>query len=340
LLEQHLATWPQAATANQARLWLAGQQQTRRDWRPAFENYANIDPTSRLFVSAIPRAAYCAQRILDETPAAELGKMATQFTNRLQAILNSTNPATGPFYEALLALADIGMRYGTMDPAQLVEPFESMVASADPEVQQGKGRAWLLVVSTADSAKSTAAAKLLEEIGQDKRLLAIAERGLAAIVKQQTGDAAERAKQLRLQVTDAALSLSPEKRDLTFWLFRKSESLADLQQYEQALSLLTELQKEFPKNAGIQLRIARLLTRVYGNQEPAKPLAKWRRLAGQLKPHTPNWYEAKFQVASLLERSGKKQEARKLLEYLKAVPPGWDQSHLKEEFDRLLAKCK
>ena len=136
------------------------------------------------------------------------------------------------------------------------------------------------------------------------------------------------------------MSLSPAERELTFWLYRKSEALADAQQHEAALSVLLELEEKFPQDAGIQLRIARLLTRVFANQEPAKPLAKWRRLATQLKPHTPNWYEAKLQVASLLEKSGKKQEARKLLEYLKAVPPGWEQSHLKDEFDRLLAKCK
>ena len=60
LLEQHLETWPQAATANQARLWLAGQQQTNKNWQPAFENYASIDPTSPLFGDAILRAVYCA----------------------------------------------------------------------------------------------------------------------------------------------------------------------------------------------------------------------------------------------------------------------------------------
>lgn len=340
LLKQHLKQWPQAATANQARLWLAGQQQTRRDWRPAFENYASIDPTSPLFGDAMIRAVYCAQRILDTSTEEERGNFAAQFTDHLQSILDSSEPATSSYQQALLALAEIGTRYGTIDPVQLVEPLESLVASATDSQVQGRGRAWLLAASACDSAKATEAEELLIEIGQDKTLLAIAEQGLATLVRQQPVATADRLNQLRLKVTETALSLSPEKRELTFWLYRKSEALADTQQHEAALTVLLELEQKFPKDAGIQLRIARLLTREFTDREPAKPLAKWRRLAAQLKPHTPNWYEAKFQVASLLEKSGQKNEARKLLEYLKAVPPGWENSTLKGEFDRLLAKCK
>ena len=103
---------------------------------------------------------------------------------------------------------------------------------------------------------------------------------------------------------------------------------------------MTDLQQEFPREAGIQLRIARMLTQIHASQDPTKPLAQWRSLAAKLEPHTRNWYEAKFQIASLLEKSGKKEEARQFLEYLKAVPPGWEQSHLKDKFDRLLARCK
>ena len=271
-----------------------------------------------------------AQRILDTSTAVERDTIAAQITGRLQSILDSTEPATNAFHEALLALAEIGTRYGTLDPVQLVEPLELVVASAtDPEVQ-GRGQAWLLAVSPADPAKASEGEKLLMEIRQEKHLLAIAERGLAAIVQQQTGAAADRAKQLRLQVTEAALSLSPAERELTFWLYQKSEALADVQQYEQALSVLTELQQRFPRDAGVQLRMARLMTREYAEREPAKPLAKWRQLATQLQ--TPHAQLVRSQIPGCLaagEVRSEKRKRRKLLEYLKAVPPGWENSTLK-----------
>ena len=59
-------------------------------------------------------------------------------------------------------------------------------------------------------------------------------------------------------------------------------------------------------------------------------------MQGQLKAYTPNWFEAKLNVAQLLANSGKKAEALRLLKLLKEVGPGWEGSELKREFEKLL----
>ena len=290
-------------------------------------------------MDAIHHAVYCAHRCREASPEADRRKLAADMSDRLQSIVISIAPATRSHHEAWLAVAEIGIRYGTVERSKLVDPLSSLVAAASDPQTQGRGRAWLLVVIADDPEKEAVAAELLAEIGHDQTLLAIVEQGLATLVRR-SGTATDRVKKLRLQAIDSALSLSLDEQKSTHWLNQRSEALADLQRFESALAVLIKLEQKFPQDAGIQLRIARLLTRVFGQQEPAKPLAKWRQLASQLKPHSPNWYEAKYKIASLLEQSGQHDEACKLLEFLKAVPPGWEQSKLKLEFERLLAKCK
>ena len=313
LLTQHLARWPESDTADQARLWLAGQQQKTKDWQSAFANYIRIAPTSPWFGQAIVRAVYRAQRYRDTSPVTEQRQLAARFTSRFKSVLDSAEPATRSYQQALLALAEIGIGDGTVDPNQLIDPLKRLVATATDPSEQSRGRAWLLVALFADPANESAASELLTEIGQDKALLTIVEQGLEAMIRRQTVSATDNLKRFRLRVIDTALSMTLEEQDSAFWLYRKTAALTDLQRYEDALSVLVELESRFPADAGIQLRIARQLTNVFTDKEPAKPLAKWRQLAAQLKPHSPSWYEAKFQVASLLEKSGQQAEVRQVV---------------------------
>jgi hypothetical protein len=88
------------------------------------------------------------------------------------------------------------------------------------------------------------------------------------------------------------------------------------------------------------LRIALLVTKIDEANDPEKSLAAWRRLAALLKPQTDGWYESKYHVALMLERLGRREEAKKMLLYLKTIPPGWEQSDWKDRFERLLQRCQ
>ena len=80
------------------------------------------------------------------------------------------------------------------------------------------------------------------------------------------------------------------------------------------------------------------MTAAYGKSDPEKPINQWRLLARRLRPESENWFMAKYNVAELLHRSGKRDDALKLLKYIKANPPGWDNSKLKPDFDSLFQK--
>jgi TolA-binding protein len=131
----------------------------------------------------------------------------------------------------------------------------------------------------------------------------------------------------------------PDKAELKdTWKLKQASVLIALKQNQQALHALAELEKKYPKNAEIQMQLARSLTGALEESNPKIPLEKWRHIATRLKKNTPNWYEAKYQVARLLFKSGDREGAAKLLKYIKAIPPGWNQSKLKPQFESLLLK--
>ena len=119
-------------------------------------------------------------------------------------------------------------------------------------------------------------------------------------------------------------------------LLKKFGVLSSLNRHAESVSLLEKLKTDFPKNAGIQMRLARALTAQHGSSDPEKPLDHWRRLLRKLKSHSANWYEAKFNIAKLLHETGQSAEAVKILKLLRDVGPGWKESGLKSEFESLL----
>ncbi|MCE2791487.1 MAG: hypothetical protein LW697_03415, partial [Blastopirellula sp.] len=105
-----------------------------------------------------------------------------------------------------------------------------------------------------------------------------------------------------------------------------------------ALASLEQLAEQLPRRLDVQLRLARALARNPERQTAA--LSQWRRVSAGVKDRSDEWYEAKYQVARLLLESGQKAEAKKLLDYLSVVPPGWSDSKWKQQFDALYARCK
>jgi tetratricopeptide (TPR) repeat protein len=107
---------------------------------------------------------------------------------------------------------------------------------------------------------------------------------------------------------------------------------------DRAIETLEALAKELPRRLDVQLRLARALAQ--NPQKQAEALAQWRKVSAGVRDRSDEWYEAKYQVARLLLESGQKAEAKKLLDYLSVVPPGWSDSKWKQQFDALYARCK
>jgi hypothetical protein len=68
-------------------------------------------------------------------------------------------------------------------------------------------------------------------------------------------------------------------------------------------------------------------------------LRQWRTVADRSRPHTDDWFQAKYAVAESLHRLGRKSEAAKMIRYLEVTSPLAD-SEWRQPFAELLTRCQ
>lgn len=340
-LTDHLATWPTQTSSNQARLWLGGQYQSEEKWQLAFDTFLQVAFDSPFLESALEQATQCAKRMLaairqsGKSPQPETARLLSRLLEK-QSQLDNSDPVA---MQLELDRAELDLLFGTSWPKEGLAETLVAIESSDEIVLANRAVAIHAVTICVDDLPM--AKQLLRRLDADQDSLDLAGRCLSAIAEhsgQMRG--LSNTSELRLLASDLALNrLQTEQPDdqaqRTRWLSRKSQALSALNRHGEAVETLQELEKAYPNDAQIQMQLARAMTAQYRSQSPEKPLARWRRIAARLKSGTPNWYEAKYMVASLLLESGKKTEAAKLLKYIQVIP-GWEQSELKPKFEQLL----
>jgi len=360
-LQQHLQTWPDSDTSSQAHFWLGNQFQSAAlsqhrespseetdsavqsdDWKQAFQHYTAVLPADAAFAQAIEQAGVVGRRWWEQSRQPEV---ARQIRNRLKEIADQTQEQ---HHQRIMATT-VGTEFGILSAGDLPElyltgigqvlPLTDTLPVGDP--WRNRLLAWRLVAATFEPDQDSLFADLLGQISRDLRWLAVADQGIAAVLQNypqlETDQSRLRWESLIGKVLDSfGAELSTSERQ--FWEFRRVEMLIALQRYQQGLELLEGLERLRPNDARIKLRIARLMSQLKGDQEPALVLAQWRKLAAQLQPQSDGWFEARYQTALMLEKMGQGDEARKLLQYLQAIPPGWENSRWKPEFESLLKR--
>ncbi len=105
-----------------------------------------------------------------------------------------------------------------------------------------------------------------------------------------------------------------------------------------AREIVAGIAESYPRDATIQRRFGELLVAgmVAEPDLATQALKQWRKIAAAARPHSDDWYTAKLQVARLLVAGNQQADAKKMLKFMRAVPPGWTQSPLADQFDQLL----
>lgn len=331
LLQQNVATWPSALTADQARLWIAGYHQAKSDWPAAIAAYLEIDPQSVKSVEACRQLASCfaSFRDADKEEDPKTAALAQQIIDHFT--VNRVPPRN-----AILLLAEIGLTSGQMQPEQVASLLTSFINQSNDKQLAAKQQAQAYRVAALALRRETldAAKTELADLPNQSALLQLCDRALQkserfAAPEQQTNIA-----DLKRILANKALSTTDEPASRTYWQLQQARALQQLGQEDEALQLLEQLAREKPKSQEIQLRLGRSLAQTAPGSEAT--LKQWRRIAAQVKPRSDAWFEAKLQVAKALSASGEQGKAIDMLNYMKAIPPGWQQSRWKTEFEQLL----
>lgn len=346
LLLDHLHRWSSGSSADQARIWLASEFQADQKWHAAFDVYLQVANDSPFLKQAIEQGIACANRVLlaRQKAGSATQPIASQLTGQLSQKLRSLQKTDPIAAQLQLAQAELDLVFGSRQPnANLTKSLE-LIEVAGQEALANTARA-IHAVSVVITEPETAN-QLVNQIAGDERALSLCERCLAAVLDNPAiADRAKNVNSLRLVVIETALSIPSMQQPVgatrrTSWMLRQSAALTALDRHSESIVVLKELEKKFPRNAGVQMQLGRAMSLQYGKTDPQKPLDKWRRIATRLKSHSSNWYEAKYEVARLLFESGDSIGATKLLKFIQANPPGWDNSPLKPKFEQLLRKCE
>ena len=102
----------------------------------------------------------------------------------------------------------------------------------------------------------------------------------------------------------------------------------------QAVQELQGLLDQRPQDGSLQETMGEVLN-LLGQPYIEKALAQWRLLASRSQPRTDRWYRARYWVIRLTAENGDRKRATQLLNYLKAVPPGWSDASNREQFEEL-----
>ena len=132
-----------------------------------------------------------------------------------------------------------------------------------------------------------------------------------------------------MSIADHAIAKTSDGKQKNQFLLSRASSLVELGKEKEAQEIFKQLTAADPRNLTVLLGMARV-------SKGESALKLWRSIASRTKQQTSAWFEAKYNVARLLHESGKSSEASKMLKYIKAVPPGWEDSELKPKFERLL----
>lgn len=360
LLQENIATWPDHAAANQARLWLGNLYESQRAWSAAVGAYRGVPKSSPLFETGVAGAArawplWLAELRGQQKPAGPEATLAVSF---LLATLRDDAgmwPTTWTELQRAVALvvARMQIEFLANGHAAAEELLKAALAAANSGMTNGSSTPsadWksaaqsLLVMAVAGQpGRSADAGKLLEQMsgGSPQQMLTLVQ-SLAKMVAGASGEGRLSLAKLQLQVHD---QLRPQREQLgeaakqQFDLLN-AEALAAAGRRDAAVAAFEQLAKQFPNDGKLQEKFATLLLDGPDVNSWRRALDQWRIIASRSPPQTAPWFRAKYSVALAQFRLGEKKAAAQLIRFLQATPPGLERTDMKPQFLELLQNCE
>lgn len=344
LLDDQLSRWPAGDPADQARLWRAAAFASEQNWSAAIDDCLAVDPEQKSATLACQDLARYFQAAVTAGPADSAEALWQQHARRIEAFhdraATSNNPELASAGMGLwVRVASIALRNGWLSPASLGEKLWPRRPDdrLDPATAAA---AWSLlgiaeVRSGGDPERTAACLTGMEKAGPAPAIvLGFLDGTNVDQRKLQTA----RLLELQLEFVRRVPAEGWSEPELLSLQMHTATLHSALGQPELAIGILDGLAKRHVDRLDVQLATARARSAVPGQNEAA--LAAWRKLNPRLQPRSSPWFEARFETARLLLATGQKVEAKKMLEFLQAVPPGWKDSEWAERLDRLLEEIR
>ena len=351
LIDEHLSTWPAAATAAKARLWLGRLREHRQDWGGALDANRGISAEFEQYKPAVRAAGRCCLRWLEGLKTAgqpyhdEAGEAARYFErillgpdNRLPEQLNETARI------AALTAARVWLRYAKGGFTDAEDVLTSAIDRSPNAPAAWKSEARLLLVrSLAGQARYQGAKQLLRRIADDPPEM------LLELLVDLSHDASEvrpaqgvELAKLKLAAVELvgpiADRLPPSDRATLGWVH--AEALAATDRSGEALRMYERLTETYPDDGRVQQGYASLLLAGEDDESVQLALTQWRRVLRRSKPRSQGWYRAKYSTALAHYKLGNKQQAATMIRLAGALYPDLGGEKMEAQFCELLQRCE
>jgi tetratricopeptide (TPR) repeat protein len=353
LLAQQLQRWPDQPPTSTARVWLGQLRSTQQQWEAAVDAYRDVPPDADEFAAMLPDLARCWARWIDrqQDQGESAGALVTeslQFFDRIILGADGQWPAQWTAAQRAAALATARLRLefvrdGCADAERALRAALDQAPASD-DSWRASAQSLLVVALAGQPGRAEQAQALLEELGSGSpdRLLDVAQ-GLSQIVSLSPGEVQQQLAALQLAAVEhllaGSVTLEPAQRVRIDLL--RAESLRTLGRHPDALQVYRDLAAGAPDDRDIQVRYGQVLLESDGPAELSEAVAQWQKITRRLRPHTDDWYHAKYSFALALFRRNQGQDrqvAGQQLRYLKATSQV-DQSTWQTQVDELLQQC-
>jgi hypothetical protein len=348
LLVEHLATWPKATTASQARSWLGRLHEQQGDYAAAIEVLSRIESDAPQFAEAVPAIgrsyeSWLAALRQQGRPTSAVAAKAVAYFDALVAP-DGTSPRTWTPLQRAAAIAEarILLRQSASD-AQRVEELVSAALDGQPPTTPDEQHALqalrMTALMAADRVSQAAQAWSQTQLAAGPQSLWLVET-LAEIRTSAAVDRKAEIARLELTIVDElfgqAEKFAPATRlDLER---RRVVLLAVTGRRSEAVAALTALAGQHPTDGETQEALAQLLG---GGDRSSVSLAvdKWREVALKCRPGSPRWWRAHYGLARAQLDLGKPTECLATIKHAEGTPGDFGGPEMKAQFVQLQRQC-
>jgi hypothetical protein len=350
-LNEHINQFNAQPSSQQAQYWLAKLLAHQQKWEQAIDYCFSTDLSSPHFAPAMELAAQCSTFLLQTTKSeadrdAKRSELVKRFTSAMSADLDQPGTEWSESdRQVILAAANLAIDDKTVTPETYSRLLSNALASSDDASVQWTWNARLMLFLFLAQQQNRS-----DDLSEVLASLENSDQAINEPMIQQILYGLMRIDNNRESNSNAAKILAYElaqkhwdkidDRHKTLWRLLNAQAQFNAGQEKQALEQYQTLADEHRTSITIQLEYARKLVQSQTDQDVTKSLAQWRRIAAGTKKYSEVWFESKYQVARLLQQSGQRDQALKMLQLIKLVPPGWSESTWNEKLNQLLSELE
>ena len=349
LLEEHLRTWPRAASADRVRWWLGALRRYEGDWDGAIAAYRDMSPGDVRFAEAVDAVGQCHEARLAEMAGDRdaIGRRAADAAGWFESIVLGPEgrlPERISPAQRRAAVWAARMRFRTADgyePAGRLLTRVLNAATDAPDDWRREAEA-LLVVALAGGGHVAEAGQWFDRLAAagPGPLFDVLEQ-LRVIAQSASGEQAARLADLQLRAVELLgrrqSELSVDQRVALRQVSAGAAVTAG--RTAEALCQYAELVQLRPDDGELREAYASLLAAQTDRASLDGALAQWREIERRSKSGTARWFRAKYAVAELNLRLGRPDKAEQILRLVELLHPEFGGPTMKPRFEELLRRC-